>query len=153
MKDVICFLDMDGCMHPFFPEPWLSDAENQFFSYVPNFEKAVLEGMKNYNISIVFSTSWRYSHTLEQMKAFFPDTINHLMVGVTPKAGVEFSTPVYNREDECKQYLKDNNLMDAHWFAIDDDPAIFYTPKKLLLCPNHFKDDEALKFHSMLLSC
>lgn len=153
MKQVYVFLDFDGCMHPFFPEAFVEDWENKYFSYAPNLEKCIHEmNAEGYDIKLVISSSWRYK-PMEELRSYFPDSIKDLIVGVNPKFAYYYVTGTeYNREDECRQYLTDNQLV-VPWFSLDDDKDIYYTPEKLLLCPNHFKANEMELFKEMVRTC
>jgi hypothetical protein len=151
-KQVIVFTDFDGCMHPFFRDEDTTDEEFKSFSFAPYFARAINDSIDEYDIKIVFSTSWRYSYKHEWLVEQFPESIRGLIVGQTPHNDVIYTTMYYNREDECRHYMTEN-YPGVAWFALDDEDNIYYTKEKLLLCPNRFKHAEVAKFKEMLVTC
>ena len=141
-KGIICFLDFDGVFHHFFPKE--NSDGNEYFAYAPLFEQTILELMQDYDIKIVFSTSWRYSHSLDSLKSNFKsDVVRDAMIGSTPLLKHEVGT-LYQREKEILQYLKDNNITDP-WVALDDFEDYFgpLSEGHFVFCDNQFKEPEA----------
>jgi len=78
------------------------------------------------NIKIVISSTWKLVYSLKKIRQLFSDDIQPLVVGMTPDAYGQ-TTP-YERHKEVLAYLKQNNIEDCNWVAIDDDPEHY--PKK-----------------------
>ena len=107
---MIIFLDFDGVLHPEIDEPY------EFFCKLPLFWELL---RKLPNAQAVFSTSWRVNYSFDD-----------LVIKVTANGGEDLasrfigSTPVHdgdaNREDECLEWLSENNLSEAQWIALDD---------------------------------
>jgi hypothetical protein len=141
---LIIFTDFDGVLHPFFPEADVPDEENQYFSYAPNLEKVVKDLSQEFDVEVVIASSWRNTRTIEQLREFLPEGLRSYVIGKNPHHAEKYKTDLYNREDECRQYLKDNNL-DCLWVVLDDEPDWYYTKKHLVICPNRFKENEMEK--------
>ena len=114
----ILFLDFDGVMHPD-PCP-----KKSFFCQLPLIE-AVLRELPQ--VDIVVSSSWRYDHQLEELKAFFSPDIRPLVIDVTPtvaRTNDEGWIPPHllqhHREWECRKWLRQHRDVDTPWLAIDD---------------------------------
>lgn len=103
------FVDFDGVVHTH---------NGRRFSLVENLAKVV---RKFPEMKIVFSTSWREHATLEFLKNFFPEDIQHQCVGMTPWIRENIHHVRYH---EIQQYLKENNIKNP-WLAIDDLAILF----------------------------
>lgn len=65
------FLDFDGVTHAFFPRGDASDSKNAHFAWLPRIEAVVREFPQ---VKIVISSSWRESHSLDELRRHFtPD--------------------------------------------------------------------------------
>lgn len=132
---MILFLDFDGVMHPF-NQTDLFCRESHLARVLRDFQ----------SVEIVVSSSWRETHTLEAMQAFFLTDLRSRIVGVTPVIEIKNAVDVAGvRFREINQYLSDTGNMHRHWIALDDDPAIFPTacPELVLCDSNHGFDDVA----------
>jgi len=88
------------------------------------------------HVAIVVSSSWRESHSLDELRDFFAPDIKPRVVGVTPDMWDQALAPAYVRERECLAWLAANRPAGTRWLAIDDRPA-FFQPN----CPNLFLTD------------
>jgi HAD domain in Swiss Army Knife RNA repair proteins len=131
------FLDFDGVLHPWFH----MDLRNK-----PYFEEAVRPWIQSGQLRIVFSTAWRYSHELEELKKYFSQDIQPHMVDVTPNLAI--GNQPGGRQREVEEWLRMNGKQWAPWVALDDRLDLFDTGCKQLLwvdpemafTENHQKD-------------
>ncbi len=112
------FVDFDGVMHR---------NGHKAFEYAEYFGK-VISSMKDVEIKIIFSTSWREYSTVERLANYLPKNIRHLCVGKTPLIQHSISHP---RFEEIMMYNKENGIEDKDWVALDDMACLF--PSN---CPN-----------------
>lgn len=131
------FLDFDGVLHPFFPVASKTDAENQHFSCVKAFERAVRDCPSP--VRIVISSTWRVKHSLFEIKERFSRDIQKLIVGVTPR--LDNSNEPGGRLAEVRQWLETNQLTDARWVGIDDYPEL-YGEGVVVACNDEFSHRE-----------
>lgn len=141
-RRIYIFLDFDGVTHPFFPRADQTDAGNQYFSKLPKIEAVIREFDE---ALIVISSTWRCSHTLEQLQAFFSEDMRHRVIGVTPefpmsKDGTEW---IGCRQREVEAYLASNGLSDAPWVALDDVIDNYLPDAPLVFCDDKFGVQEA----------
>lgn len=101
---VYLFLDFDGVLHK---------NGSKAFEQADLFAKAI----SNYDVKIVFSTSWREYSNLEKLKVRLPLNIQEKCVGLTPVIKEKMPHPRYH---EIQKYLKDNK-----WIALDDMRVLF----------------------------
>ncbi|MBU3613286.1 hypothetical protein ICN46_00050 [Polynucleobacter sp. Latsch14-2] len=101
----ILFLDFDGVLHP------------SSLGTDPLFSKASLLSMALYDIDIpiVISSSWRFTHSMKELKEKLPSEISKKIVDVTGPA-VMGKHPRYN---EIVNYLATQKDI-ADWRALDD---------------------------------
>jgi hypothetical protein len=135
MKNKYLFLDFDGVLHPdrysltnYDPDRVFKN--NEIFSQAP-----ILAGLlTEFPCQIVISSSWRFTHSLEEMKAKLPKAIAKTVVGMTGDAYVG-PHPRYN---EIKEYLTSRNKSLFAWRALDDSKLEFPNGcTDLILCdPN-----------------
>jgi hypothetical protein len=135
MKNKYLFLDFDGVLHPdrysltnYDPDRVFKN--NEIFSQAP-----ILAGLlTEFPCEIVISSSWRFTHSLEEMKAKLPKAIAKNIVGMTGDAYVG-PHPRYN---EIKEYLTSRNKSLFAWRALDDSKLEFPNGcTDLILCdPN-----------------
>jgi len=147
-KDIVIFLDFDGVLHYFFPRKDISDEDNAYFAFLPLFENTIRELQKECNFKIVISSSWRESRTLQELKSMFSNDIAELIVG---KNGYVAEVNKFSRELESIEWLKDNDNNDK-WIAIDDNPDIWRSHEKLVLCEERFDDESANELKKMCLA-
>ena len=118
------FLDFDGVLHS------TKDHAN-FFENITSFSQLVV----NYPIQIVISSSWRFQFNLTQLKSFFPQQIQHKIIGLTGKEVVG----KYSRYHEIKNYLKEKDKSLSDWRALDDTSFEFPPDcEQLILCNSNF---------------
>lgn len=131
-KECVLFLDYDGVLHFFWPQDNSTDEENQFFYFVPQFERFINTFKESIDFKIVISSSWRESKTFNQLKAPFSKDIQALIVGITPN----------HRENTAGSRLRESqewratNQYDGLWIAIDDNADIWYNTPELFFCEN-----------------
>lgn len=109
------FLDFDGVTHR---------------THGTRFECAdvLAKAIANLDIKIVFSTSWREYSTVERLANFLPEKIRDKCIGKT--CLISQSMP-HTRFHEIMSYVKEHNISDNDWIAIDDMRVLFP-----LDCPN-----------------
>jgi len=119
------FLDIDGVLSPM--STWGENKENKYSAFDKDclmfFENAVRPYK---DIKIVISSTWKLIHTLKEIRQFFSDDIQPLIVGMIPDTYGRIES--YERHSEVLAYLKHECDEDAEWLAIDDDPEHY--PKK-----------------------
>ena len=122
MKNKYLFLDFDGVLHPdrysltnYDPDRVFKN--NEMFSQAP-----LLAGLlTEYSCQIIISSSWRFTHSLEEMKEKLPKSIAKNVIGTTGEAYVG-PHPRYN---EIKEYLISSNKSLFSWRALDDSKIEF----------------------------
>ena len=117
-KTKYLFVDFDGVMHR---------NGHKAFEFAEYFGK-VITSMKEVDIRIVFSTSWREYSTVERLANYLPKNIHHLCVGKTPL--ITDSVP-HPRFKEIMMYNNEHGINDQDWVALDDMACLF--PPN---CPN-----------------
>lgn len=137
---VVLFLDFDGVLHYFWPEPDATDEENSYFYFIPAFESVIRQFMTKLDITIIISSSWRDKRNYDQLRQPFSSDIRHLIKGVTP---CHYDNSDGSRLKECEEWLMTNNYNGA-WFALDDHPDIWNSHGNLIFCQNGFKENETI---------
>lgn len=101
----VLFLDFDGVLHPSSP------------GIDPLFSKALLleQAIKDIEIPIVISSSWRFTHSLVDLKEKLPKEVARKVVDVTGGAFVG----KHPRYHEIQSYLNLNKEY-VDWRALDD---------------------------------
>jgi hypothetical protein len=117
---LILFLDFDGVLHP---DPCPS--RRRLFEHANRLARVVEEYPE---VAVVLSTSWRINHSFVDLLLPLPRTLRSRVLGITPRFG-DF-TPAsrlvpYRRHAECEQWLRQHQLSDAPWLALDDRPGWF----------------------------
>lgn len=131
---MILFLDFDGVTHP---EPY---DQEPAFQQLPLIEAVVRDMV---GVEIVVSSSWRESHSLEELREFFALDIQSRVVGVTPDIWDPERPQPFLRESECMAWLVANRPAGTRWLAIDDRPS-WFQPN----CPNLLVTDTTQGFIS-----
>lgn len=131
-KECVLFLDFDGVLHFFWPQDDSTDEENQFFYFVPQFERFIRSFSDTVDFKIVISSTWRDNKTFNQLKAPFSKDIQEMIVGITPN---HYDNSEGSRLREAQEWLKTNHY-DALWIAIDDNADIWYNTPELFFCEN-----------------
>lgn len=111
----ILFLDFDGVTHP---DPC---GDEELFCRLPLLEELLRE---HPCVEVVISSSWRLTHSLAQMRAFFAPDMRARVVGATPvrprTAGLPRELADYERERECVAWMMNRRSRGAAWLAVDD---------------------------------
>jgi len=127
---VILFLDYDGVLHP---DPCL-DAR-RLFEHAPRLAQALAPYPE---VGVVLSTSWRTMKTDAELLGPLPEMLRQRVLGRTPNfsdcRGVGALAP-FRRHAECVQWLRDHQMEETPWWALDDRPD-WFAPycEKLLHC-------------------
>lgn len=121
---MILFLDFDGVLHP---ETALSTRVD--FQHLPLLWK-ILRAVPE--VEVVFATSWRNSHTLDELVAIVTtgggEDLARRFIGVNPvvdKASRE-QGDLGHRREECLQWIDNNRSRfpiwkkEIPWIALDD---------------------------------
>lgn len=109
-QPLVLFLDFDGVLHP------AGVREDSYLVDLPN----LAEVLRRFTgaVQVVVSSTWREYESLDQLRGYFPQDLQRLVVGVTPLL------PGQNRQAECQAWLRDH-APQAHWLAVDDDAGEF----------------------------
>lgn len=111
----VLFLDFDGVMHPEFCH------ESKHFVHLKNFE-AVMRAAPH--VELVISSTWRHKRSLEELKALFSDDVATRIIGTTPLYAQLENIPDtlqgYEREAECRFWLRQHGRAAQEWLALDD---------------------------------
>lgn len=136
---MILFLDFDGVLH--------APKKDGLFARVSQFEEAL---EKHPQIEIIISSSWRESHSLEQLKAIFTKDFSKRIKGVTPVFEFEpvewadgsgfFMGSQGLRQKEIEAYMGENYPPHTPWIAIDDMPELFSEDASLIYTPEGFNE-------------
>ncbi|QSI76663.1 HAD domain-containing protein [Niveibacterium microcysteis] len=139
---MILFLDFDGVLHP------LNKAEK--FTRAHLLDTFLAEQC---DVEIVLSTSWRQIFPLAVLRSKLTATIAERVIGATPifpRAALE-PAPAAVRERECRMWLDTNGRTDAAWIALDDEPTLFATRERVIVCDSRVgltpESIEALQQH------
>ncbi len=115
---MLVFLDFDGVTHPWPIKPSLI------------FNKSCLDNLysalSGCSFEIIISSTWREHMELVEIKKSL-GKLGDKVSGITPIIDDPFLHHV--RFHEIQQYLKDENLLQEKWLAIDDTQGFF--PKDL----------------------
>jgi HAD domain in Swiss Army Knife RNA repair proteins len=118
----ILFLDFDGVLHP------VKGGFDDQFCHLENLKSIIGD------TPVVVSSSWREVFSLEDLKDML-EGVN--IIGMTPVSTGGKSWEPMARYFECIAWLKDNNMLDANWRALDDQKSIFELDSpcaNLILC-------------------
>lgn len=142
-KDLVIFLDFDGVLHHIFPLKENTDQQNEKFHYIDNFEKTIEKLKHDFNVKIVFSTSWKEKFSYEDLKGFFEDYPNchQSFIGCTPN--IKSETDQGYKWKEAKEWLKENHYQ-GNYIILDDFYHVWKgcEPKDFVLCQDKFSDEE-----------
>ena len=109
----ILFLDFDGVLHP--------DGVG-LFSKLSLFEQYVI-GMSE--LEIIISSSWRETHSFEELKNIFPVSLRDKILGITPTLEDGYDSGGRQREIELFLEAASLNHTNASWVALDDMQSFF----------------------------
>lgn len=130
--DLVIFLDFDGVLH---------GSSTPFFHSVPLIETLV----ERLNAYVVFSTDWRESQSLEQLKSYFSESFRKRVIGTTPVLDLD----VHRRYNECLAFLAE--IRCKQWLVIDDRGDLFPSSANLYLtdCNTGFDEKDTEKIFSL----
>lgn len=116
---VILFLDFDGVTHR-------EGAESQdLFCRLPSIEDLL---RRRPAVGIVISSTWRRTHSPEQLASRFSPDVAARILGQTPYLPDEIH---FAREAECRQWMQSKARPWTEWVALDDRYWLFRP-----FCPN-----------------
>ena len=131
----ILFLDFDGT---------ISVRSNALFEKMDMFCDWL---RKHPTVDVVFSTAWRVSHTLDQLKKLFPKDVHHRFISCTPETiwteemtddGVYLGIPL-ERQNEIERWISSNIDMSKPFkYAILDDAISWFEPDYYHLVPVNY---------------
>lgn len=102
-------------MHPEFCH------ESKHFVHLDTFE-AVMRVASH--VELVISSTWRHKRSLDELKALFSTDIAARIIGATPLyaqlANVPDGLVGYEREAECRSWLRQHGRVTQEWLAVDD---------------------------------
>ena len=129
MNSILLFLDFDGVLHPD-PCP-----KRDWFCKLPLIEEVLRD---QGHVDIVISSSWRYDHTIDELRDRFSADIRARVIDVTPtvtrtddEGWIPRHLLQHHREWECRKWLRQHSAVDTPWLAVDD-AAEWFTP----VCPH-----------------
>jgi hypothetical protein len=107
MLKFVLFLDFDGVLHPRTSGTMrLAPLLEAFLRCSPN-------------VSVVISSSWRALYSLEELRTWFSDDVQHRFLSCTPR----LPDGAGSRQREIEKWLSSNP---AHrWAALDDEAGLF----------------------------
>ena len=119
----VVYLDFDGVLHP--SSPVMDGLFSRSYLLEPLFE--------NSDASIVISSSWRFTHSLEQLQAKLPSHLAQRVIGITGDAVIG----KHARYQEIMNHVRQLEP-GTRWCALDDSYWEFPTScKELIRCnPN-----------------
>lgn len=94
----------------------------------------------NPDVFVVFSTDWRNSQTLDELKMHFSYKLQDRFIGVTPHCSNTF----FKRENEILSYIK-YNAPDAVFVALDDRRDLFSPQCSFLVLVKHIQCNHVLQ--------
>jgi hypothetical protein len=143
---IILFLDFDGVLHVWFPRADRSDAENQYYAYLPRLERVLLEYL---SVQIVITSDWRLRLNAEQLREVFSPDIRKRILGTTARTKPSRGT-IGQRQNQAEEYLRINALTSFPWVALDDDAENYLPGALLILCDDGFRDEEERALRTLL---
>lgn len=127
----VLFLDFDGVLHPEHCH------ESKHFCRMPILEDALRQVPET---KVVITSTWRLERNLTDLRQMFSPDIANMIQGVTPRYCDLQNVPnilvSYQREAECRAWLRSNNLPHCNWLAVDDRSWLYRPFCKSLLLVN-----------------
>lgn len=117
----IIFLDIDGVLNTeahLRRQKQTGNISNRNWSPIACRHISLL--CKQFDARIVVSSTWRYSHTTDELREIFADNNidPELVIGVTPDLMQEKQPQLFCRGDEIRLWLEENEY---HTYVIIDD--------------------------------
>lgn len=126
---MILFLDFDGVLHP-------HPNDSHAFSCVERLWELL---RRHDEISVVFSTGWRFEHALDELRELVSagggEDLAARFIDATPL--LRHADEAGSREKDCRAWL-DERAHKGPWLALDDMPGLFL-PKSANLYPVNAK--------------
>jgi hypothetical protein len=119
MSRQLLFLDIDGVMHSVDRVQATGGSGEGLFEYLPSLGR-ILDQCPD--VSVIISSNWRNSHSLQQLQGFFGDW-GHRVIGTTSSIDAPSSLPA-NRFQECQ--IMAERLGVSDWVMVDDQPSIVW---------------------------
>lgn len=94
----------------------------------------------NPHVFVVFSTDWRNSQTLDELKMHFSYKLQDRFIGVTPNS----ANTLFKREHEILNYMK-YNAPEAAFVALDDRRDLFSPQCNFLVLVKHVQCNHLLQ--------
>lgn len=137
---MILFLDFDGVLHTEGEGHLPDDGTN--FCFLPRLEALLREFD---GVRIVISSAWRERYSLERLREFFSEDLQHRVIGVTPLPVRDPAGYVpARREGEILAWLEENGGTQQPWVALDDaDWQFDRYLNRLVACGSFIGFDEA----------
>jgi len=145
---IILFLDFDGVLHPYAPWPHNEHVRSKYFAFLPRLESVLREFPQ---VHVVVASDWRLHHTLDELRGFFAEDIRERVLGTTAPDMLA-TDRVGKRQLQAQQYLRDHNLVDVPWIAIDDTPNNYLPDAHLVLCQNMFGPQEEETLRQLIIT-
>ena len=141
----LIFLDFDGVTHPEICK------REELFTCLYLIEDVL---RAHPGVDVVISSSWRFSHPIEQLRKRFSRDIVPRVLDCTPISPRNEAEPAvaHLRELEIRSWLQ-ANAPQRPWIAIDDVPWLFAPGCPNLFLTNHrtgFTPSNALRLHERL---
>jgi hypothetical protein len=89
-------------------------------------KRALLEKVlrEHLDVYVVFSTNWRFSHSLEMLSNYFSKDLRHRFVGTNPTVQKILNDALPVRHAECLKFMEDCGFV-GKWIALDDAQDLF----------------------------
>ena len=116
MPKTIIFIDIDGVLHPDGTarlEPVgdeLRVVGEGLFRWAP----LLWDAIAAHDVGLVIHSTWRFNHTVDELKAYFPEASRSRIIGVTGRGG---------RHDSIIEYADQHAI--ARYLVLDDMPHEF----------------------------
>ena len=114
---MILFLDFDGVLHP-------QPNDGAQFSNAPRVWELLA---RHPEVSIVFSTGWRFEHPVDSLRGFATaqggEHLADRFIDATPL--LRHDADEQSRERDCLAWLAANKRDGEPWLALDDMPGLF----------------------------
>lgn len=141
---MILFLDVDGVLHPLIPRKDRPASESAQLSYLPRLAGVLSQYP---GVQIVISSTWRVTRTLDQLRALFPEALQHRLVGATPV--LDEARYSGGREIEALAWL-DAHSPGEEWIALDDCAPCWTSLWRLVICDDGFRDAEERELRELI---
>lgn len=133
----LLFIDFDGVLHPAPGSPAARDSAQ--FCHLDLLQSWLLERP---TVDVVISSSWGQALPFEELQGFFSEELQPRVLGATRALQTDFwaqttsdRRPVFEREAEVRQWLREHAAAHRPWIALDDQAGLFAPlSEHLVLC-------------------